>query len=146
MADDPFLRAIVADPGDDTTRLVYADWLDEQDDPRGVFLRLEVALAAVAPLDAGRGPLQARFLEAAAGIHAAWLSAVSRVPVAACLAMIGSWQIEGHVTLFNRPDPDTDDTVWTPNRISPGARSALRCVGYTFRADGTGEFAGLGAP
>lgn len=26
-----FLTAILADPGDDTARLVYADWLDEQE-------------------------------------------------------------------------------------------------------------------
>jgi uncharacterized protein (TIGR02996 family) len=42
-ADDPqelgFLSAIVADQLDETSRLVYADWLDEHDDPRGAFLR-----------------------------------------------------------------------------------------------------------
>jgi uncharacterized protein (TIGR02996 family) len=33
------LAAVLADPGDDTARLVYADWLDEHDDPRGKYLR-----------------------------------------------------------------------------------------------------------
>jgi uncharacterized protein (TIGR02996 family) len=45
MTHDDFLRAILAEPGDDGLRLVYADWLDERDDPRGAYLRIEVELA-----------------------------------------------------------------------------------------------------
>lgn len=42
---EPFLRAICADPDDDTVRLVYADWLDENGDPdRAEFIRLQVAV------------------------------------------------------------------------------------------------------
>jgi uncharacterized protein (TIGR02996 family) len=37
--DDAFLRTIVDHPGADLPRLVYADWLDDRDDPRGPFLR-----------------------------------------------------------------------------------------------------------
>jgi uncharacterized protein (TIGR02996 family) len=40
-----FLRAILDNPADDTPRLVYADWLEERGDPRGEYLRLDVALA-----------------------------------------------------------------------------------------------------
>jgi uncharacterized protein (TIGR02996 family) len=32
-----FLDALRDDPFDDTTRLVYADWLEDRDDPRGKF-------------------------------------------------------------------------------------------------------------
>jgi uncharacterized protein (TIGR02996 family) len=40
------LRAIVADPWDDTPRLVAADWLDEHDQPhRAAFIRVQVELA-----------------------------------------------------------------------------------------------------
>jgi uncharacterized protein (TIGR02996 family) len=52
--DDAFVRAILAAPADDAARLVYADWLDERGDPRGEYLRLELALAA-----AGRGAEEA---------------------------------------------------------------------------------------
>lgn len=38
-----FLHAINTDPDDLTAKLVYADWLDEHDDPRGPLLRTEVA-------------------------------------------------------------------------------------------------------
>lgn len=41
-----FLRAIAAQPDDDTTRLVYADWLDEHGDPdRARFIRIQIELA-----------------------------------------------------------------------------------------------------
>jgi uncharacterized protein (TIGR02996 family) len=41
---EPFLRAICANPEDDTVRLVYADWLDENGDGgRAEFIRLQVA-------------------------------------------------------------------------------------------------------
>ncbi len=41
---EPFLRAICENPEDDTVRLVYADWLDENGDPeRAEFIRLHVA-------------------------------------------------------------------------------------------------------
>ncbi len=43
---EPFLRAICAEPEDDTVRLVYADWLDENGDPaRAEFIRLQVRRA-----------------------------------------------------------------------------------------------------
>jgi uncharacterized protein (TIGR02996 family) len=46
-ADNPFLKAVVANPDDDLTRLVYADWLEENDQPeRAEFVRVQVALAA----------------------------------------------------------------------------------------------------
>jgi uncharacterized protein (TIGR02996 family) len=34
-----FIAALLADPDDRTVLLVYADWLDERDDPRGAYLR-----------------------------------------------------------------------------------------------------------
>jgi uncharacterized protein (TIGR02996 family) len=41
-----FLRAINAQPDDDTPRLVFADWLDENGDPaRAEFIRVQIALA-----------------------------------------------------------------------------------------------------
>src|SRR5215475_13870570 len=37
-----FLTAILERPHDDTTKLVYADWLEEHGDPRAEYLRLMV--------------------------------------------------------------------------------------------------------
>jgi len=42
---DALLAAIAAHPDDDTPRLVYADWLDEHEDPlRAEFIRVQVAV------------------------------------------------------------------------------------------------------
>jgi uncharacterized protein (TIGR02996 family) len=57
MSDDAgFLHAIRDNPADDTARPVYADWLDERDDPRGDFLRLHVALRSLPPDHPHRPP------------------------------------------------------------------------------------------
>ena len=49
---DSFMQAIIAQPDDDMPRLVFADWLDENDDPeRAQFIREQCALAAVEPWD-----------------------------------------------------------------------------------------------
>jgi uncharacterized protein (TIGR02996 family) len=37
--DDDFQRAIEAQPGDRTLRLVFADWLEERADPRAELIR-----------------------------------------------------------------------------------------------------------
>lgn len=39
---DAFLADILANPLDDGLRLIYADWLDERNDPRGEFIRLQI--------------------------------------------------------------------------------------------------------
>lgn len=44
---DAFLRAIRANPDDDTARLVFADWLDERDDPLGQFIRVQLELEPI---------------------------------------------------------------------------------------------------
>lgn len=55
---DAFLADIVAHPGDDTPRLVYADWLEEQGDPaslaRAEFIRVQCLLVPSAHLSLGR--------------------------------------------------------------------------------------------
>ncbi len=40
MRDENFIQAILETPEDRALRLVYADWLEEQGDPRGQFLRV----------------------------------------------------------------------------------------------------------
>ncbi len=52
---EAFLQRILADPDDDAPRLVYADWLDDRGDPRGEFIRVQVALAHL-PDDSPRRP------------------------------------------------------------------------------------------
>ncbi len=48
---DALLAAIIAYPDEDTPRLAFADWLQENDDPdRGEFIRIEVELSRTPPI------------------------------------------------------------------------------------------------
>jgi uncharacterized protein (TIGR02996 family) len=55
---DRFLQAIRESPADDDLRLVFADWLEDQGDPRGELMRLEVELARLPEDDPQRHVLQ----------------------------------------------------------------------------------------
>jgi uncharacterized protein (TIGR02996 family) len=58
--DDEFLETIRANPAADLPRLVYADWLDEQGDPRGEFIRIQCELAKIKDDDPRRWDLELR--------------------------------------------------------------------------------------
>jgi uncharacterized protein (TIGR02996 family) len=52
-----FLRDIKDNPEDDTPRLILADWLEDHDDPRGTFVRLQCQAARLPEDDPGRRKL-----------------------------------------------------------------------------------------
>ena len=74
--DRAFLAAIRNNPDDDTARLVYADWLDDRDDPRGPFVRLHVALRAAGPDHIDRVPAEHELSRRRVGLDPAWLAVV----------------------------------------------------------------------
>ena len=83
-----FLSAIRQTPADDTARLVFADWLDEQDDPacktKAAFIRLELQMAE-APEDApGRAESLANLRSLAAEAPPFWLAVVSHPKLEGC--------------------------------------------------------------
>lgn len=55
-----FIEAILANPDDESLRLVYADWLEERGDPRGEFIRVQCALAKLPECDEREPQLKAR--------------------------------------------------------------------------------------
>ena len=76
MSDEAFVRAIIDAPGDDTPRLVYADWLDDRSDPRGAYLRAEREA-----VDTGD---TVRLRELAVGLDPVWVARVRLPPVGVC--------------------------------------------------------------
>src|SRR5207248_1944325 len=68
MGEEAFLRAIAADPADESNRLVYADWLEERGDPRGEYIRLRLKVRE----PRGRKRVRARLAELSAGIDGRW--------------------------------------------------------------------------
>jgi uncharacterized protein (TIGR02996 family) len=70
-----FLEAIVAEPQDDATRLVFADWLEEQGDAdRAAFIRAQVERARLAEDDPRQEDLAGREGELLARRGAEWLA------------------------------------------------------------------------
>src|SRR5271156_4191471 len=72
-----FSNAILANPGDDALRLVYADWLEDRGDSadaaRAEFIRTQTELAALADDDPRRPPLEDREHELLAEHESRWL-------------------------------------------------------------------------
>jgi uncharacterized protein (TIGR02996 family) len=77
--DAAFIRAVREHPDDETTRLVYADWLDDRADPRAGYLRAEAAWVLLQPSDEQYRPLYRRVSQLAALIDPAWFAEVSRM-------------------------------------------------------------------
>ena len=103
--DDAFTRTIVDSPGHDLPRLVYADWLDDRNDPRGPFLRAEVEWAQ--PWKDGQRPGDATELRAmAAGLDPLWVARVARPPVGVCCDHL---RFEGSGPVLRRKDVDEID-------------------------------------
>ena len=81
--DEAFIRAVVDNPGEDTPRGAYADWLDEHDDPRGPYLRAEFEWAM--PWRNGERPTDNLALrERAARLDPMWVARISRPPMGVC--------------------------------------------------------------
>src|SRR5579872_2897546 len=57
---DAFIQAIIENPDDESLRLIYADWLDERNDPRGEFIRVQCELAGMSEDDPRRADLETR--------------------------------------------------------------------------------------
>jgi uncharacterized protein (TIGR02996 family) len=87
MPDDAeFIAQILACPGDDGPRLVYADWLDEQGDVRGHWLRMTCELAHLPEGSTRRPLLQRQIRLLAIKIDPDWRASVSRAPIENCRA------------------------------------------------------------
>src|SRR5262245_49558323 len=68
-----FVAALLEDPDDRVTPLVFADWLEERGNPRGEFLRVQTELAGWVPDLHRRTELQTRQRQLLADQEAEWL-------------------------------------------------------------------------
>ena len=112
-----FVHAIADEPGDDTPRLAYADWLDEHDQPaRAEFIRIQCELARYptdrfgVPIDSLPQNLREREWELLDQWGGPWLAELQQRP---------------HSDLASRRD-------WAAeNRASPKVRHPLAEHGFT---------------
>jgi uncharacterized protein (TIGR02996 family) len=73
-----FLAALAANPADDLTRLVYADWLDEHGHQKSRYLRLVTELALMPREEMLQSQAHDEILSLSAVLHPDWLEAVGR--------------------------------------------------------------------
>jgi uncharacterized protein (TIGR02996 family) len=73
-----FLTHLASNPGDDVTRLVYADWLDERGDERAGFLRAEQELAGLCEDDPRAARLGRELSERRRSIRWDWLGVAGK--------------------------------------------------------------------
>ena len=124
--DEPFLRALLANPDDRVSRLVYADWLDDRADPRAEYLRLFARAAELPPGDANRAELRRRLLELQADLPPWWV------------AIAGGLRI----TKANKYEagPRIEDASWALDR--PARRTDADGYALTITAAATSELTG----
>lgn len=75
--DAAFLAAIAVCPRDHLPKLVYADWLEEQGDPRAEFLRVQHALTQIPSLGDEWWQLHSRRGQVVSTLDASWVGAAS---------------------------------------------------------------------
>lgn len=89
MKDDAaFFKMVLANPGDEATRLVYADWLEEQGDPRGEILRLDAALVRLPGADKAYVKSRERWLELRGAVEDSWAKPLSYRPIVSLEGLI----------------------------------------------------------
>src|SRR5262249_1257230 len=70
--EDMLFAAVLAQPDDDTPRLIYADWLEERGDPRSEFIRAQCGQLEppyLLEVDPRRAPFEARLPAARTGLR-----------------------------------------------------------------------------
>jgi uncharacterized protein (TIGR02996 family) len=77
--DGVFIQIIQATPDDETTRLVYADWLEERGDLRGEFLRVESRLFHWPRHEPRPAEVAARYEQLRSVLGGDWLAVVDRL-------------------------------------------------------------------
>ncbi len=78
MDETQLIRAVLAEPDHDGARLVYADWLSQQGDPRAEYLRLEVSWGRLALGDRRATRMQTRLRELQSSSQPFWRALVGK--------------------------------------------------------------------
>lgn len=82
--DRAFLRAILNNPADISLWLIYADWLDEFDDPRAEYLRLELQRELLPETDPQRQSIRERLEQLYPTLDPNWIAIFDRPAIENC--------------------------------------------------------------
>jgi uncharacterized protein (TIGR02996 family) len=127
--DNPFLRALLAQPDDDTLRLAMADWLDENGQPaRAEFIRVQVELAAGVSDTTRRRELERRQRDLLVFHETEWVSPLARV-LGCKPGVWGGWVFRrGFVEYFHLPGSAVNRRGHLLARLTPVRELFLRPV------------------
>jgi uncharacterized protein (TIGR02996 family) len=102
--DNPLLKAVIAQPDDDTLRLAVADWFAENDDePRAEFVRVQVELARGVADRGRRNQLEVRQRDLLLAHEAEWVKPLAKV-LECRRGQWGGWVFRrGFVEYFHLP-------------------------------------------
>jgi len=101
--DEAFIRMIVANPGDDAPRLIYADWLEERGDSRGEYLRAGVTWMPRLHEVETREKAERQLRHAARLLDPVWVARVTVPPFGICCDRV-SWNDRGSSITNSRID------------------------------------------
>jgi uncharacterized protein (TIGR02996 family) len=82
--DKAFLRTILSNPAELTGWLVYADWLDERDDPRAEFVRLQARRSEPGLSQTERFGVEAQLEELVPALDPDWVAIFDRPRIENC--------------------------------------------------------------
>jgi uncharacterized protein (TIGR02996 family) len=118
--DNPFLRALIAQPDDDTLRLALADWLDENEDPaRAEFIRAQIELARGVEERERRNLLEKRQRELLIEHEREWVRPLAEV-LGIAPGEWGGWLFRrGFVEYFHLPAPAVNRHGEKLSRLTP---------------------------
>ncbi len=101
MTDDAaFMEALRARPADDALRSIYADWLEENGDPRGEYLRIELQMVRLSKQGKKNPGLQDRQQALRVRIDPMWLAAMYELTWQASFERHGGSGFGGRTILF----------------------------------------------
>jgi uncharacterized protein (TIGR02996 family) len=119
-----FVRAVLDDPEDDVVRLVYADWLEERGDPRGEFIRVQMALPTMRWDDPRKQEVYDRQQQLLADNQLIWLRAALLAGAVrdaaqfdfrrgfACSVSLDAADFVRHADLLFRDHPLREARIW----------------------------------
>lgn len=123
MDPSDLLREVLARPDDDEPRLVYADWLQDQGDPRGEFIQVQCSFAGTAPGDDRLWRMGAREATLLRSHFAQWLPSGANPASPAARHFSFS---RGFLSAGRRRRPGSSCPGTTPSSRRSPARSAGR--------------------
>lgn len=80
----PFIREIMFDVDDDGARRIYADWLEERQDLRGEFLRLDMLMSRHTSSESTLALLRDKRRQMIVHFDPQWVSLLARCPIELC--------------------------------------------------------------